>query len=157
MKRYPLKKRANRPPFKVRLIPTILYHYIHIFASIISTVKFNEIFLIMGGGFLGPFQTMLTTVFAVLYMNLEKYALRHYRKHTVKQRESDILKGKKHRCDNLCSRRSRKRHLPWAWTASGHSVGSVRYVPAEGLKYSVSIIINPQVIPYCTYNWKSQI
>ena len=58
VKRYPLKKRANRPPFKVRLIPTILYHYIHIFASIISTVKFNEIFLIMGGGFLGPFQTM---------------------------------------------------------------------------------------------------
>jgi len=32
-------------------------------------------------------------------MNLEKYAERHYRRHTVKRRESDILKGKKHRCD----------------------------------------------------------
>ena len=31
----------------------------------------------------------VTTVFTVLYMNLEKYACWHYRKHTAKQRESD--------------------------------------------------------------------
>ena len=29
------KKRANRPPFKVRLIPTTLYHYITAIASIL--------------------------------------------------------------------------------------------------------------------------
>ena len=33
----------------------------------------------------------VTTVFTVLYMNLEKYAYGHYRKHTVKQMESDNI------------------------------------------------------------------
>ena len=33
----------------------------------------------------------VTTVFTVLYMNLEKYAYGHYRKHTAKQRESDNI------------------------------------------------------------------
>ena len=32
----PLKKRANRPPFKVYLIPTVLYHYFTVFASKIT-------------------------------------------------------------------------------------------------------------------------
>ena len=36
------KKRANRPPFKVRLIPTTLYHYSLAFASIIKAIYFNE-------------------------------------------------------------------------------------------------------------------
>ena len=42
MKRYPLKKRANRPPFKVHLIPTTLYHYSLAFASIIKAIYFND-------------------------------------------------------------------------------------------------------------------
>ena len=35
-KKCPLKKRADRPPFKVHLIPTVLYHYITVFASKIT-------------------------------------------------------------------------------------------------------------------------
>lgn len=68
-------------------------------------------------------------------MNLEKYAVRHYRKHTVKHMLSDALVSEKYTvvtygvCDDA------KRHLPWAWTVSGF-VRPLQYVPAEGLKSS---------------------
>ena len=66
-------------------------------------------------------------------MNLEKYALGHYRKHTAKLMLSDALISEKYTvvtygvCDDA------KRHLPWAWTVSGF-VRPLQYVPAEGLK-----------------------
>ena len=65
-------------------------------------------------------------------MYLEKYAVRHYRKHTAKHMLSDALIGEKYTvvtygvCDDA------KRHLPWAWTVSGF-VRPLQYVPAEGL------------------------
>ena len=70
-------------------------------------------------------------------MYLEKYAVRHYRKHTAKHMRSDALISEKYTvvtygvCDDA------KRHLLWAWRASGF-VRPLQYVPAEGPKCSVS-------------------
>ena len=68
-------------------------------------------------------------------MYLEKYADKHYRKHTAKHMRSDAFKFESEKytvvtygvCDDA------KRHLPWAWTVSGF-VRPLQYVPAEGLK-----------------------
>jgi len=71
-------------------------------------------------------------------MNLEKYAVRHYRKHTGKHMLSDALISEKYTvvtygvCDDA------KRHLPWAWTASGLRSQPAAVCPCGGAKYSVS-------------------
>jgi len=53
-------------------------------------------------------------------MNLEKYAYGHYRKHTVKQQGSDICLNAENKGLTAFVRDDPfKRHLPWAWTASG--------------------------------------
>ena len=67
-------------------------------------------------------------------MNLEKYAYGHYRKHTVKQQGSGVCLNAESKGTTAFVRDDPfKRHLPWAWTASGF-VRPLQYVPAEGLK-----------------------
>ena len=53
-------------------------------------------------------------------MNLEKYACWHYRKHTVKQQGSGVWLNAESKGTTAFVRDDPfKRHLPWAWTASG--------------------------------------
>ena len=53
-------------------------------------------------------------------MNLEKYACWHYRKHTVKQQGSGVCLNAENKGVTAFVRDDPfKRHLPWAWTASG--------------------------------------
>ena len=72
-------------------------------------------------------------------MNLEKYAHGHYRKHTVKQQGSDVwLKAKNKGTTAFVRDDPFKRHLPWAWTASGLRSQPVAVCPCGGAKYSVN-------------------
>ena len=71
-------------------------------------------------------------------MNLEKYACWHYRKLTVKQQESDVCLNAESKGTTAFVRDDPfKRHLPWAWTASGLRSQPVAVCPCGGAKYSV--------------------
>ena len=69
----------------------------------------------------------------MFYTHLEKYVLRHYRKHTAKRKRSDALKSEKYIKMTIGVRDDAERYLPRAWAVSGF-VRPLQYVPAEGRK-----------------------
>ena len=84
-------------------------------------------------------------------MDLEKYAYRHYRKHTVKQQGSDICLNAENKGLTAFVRDDPfKRHLPWAWTASGQKSARCSMSLRRGLNTpSVKQSVEKQE---CNYN-----